>query len=195
MDCREFQEKTDLEIRCGSIEMPSELRHHMQACDSCTAYFGELSRLKELLDEQKFEVLPGELDDITFEKIAQLERPQPKKSAVFSGFRRWAWASAAVVAIIVTLALIPQFSDWVAGIYQQDESSGVAEIIDEYAMIESYDDLALVVVSLLEDDTDFDRAAEEMMSDMHYDDMIDDLTDDELKALYDRIETIKGSAG
>jgi uncharacterized membrane protein YcjF (UPF0283 family) len=167
----------------------------MQACDSCNVYFGELSRLKESLDEQKFEVLPGELDDITFEKITQQERPQPKKSTVFSGFRRWAWVPAAVVAIIVILAVIPQFSDWVATIYQQDESSGIAEIIDEYAMIESYDDLALVVVSLLEDDTDFDRAAEEMMTDMHYDDLIDDLTDDELKALYDRIETIKGSAG
>jgi hypothetical protein len=51
------------------------------------------------------------------------------------------------------------------------------------------------VVSLLEDDTDFAWAAEELMLNMDYDDLIDDLTNDELRALYDRIEMINGSTG
>ncbi len=195
MNCREFQENADQEFRCGSTELPSELKRHMQACDSCSAYLAELSRLRESLDEQRFEVLPGELDDMTFEKISRLGRAQPEKRAVFSGFRRWAWAPVAVVAVIIILAVIPQFSERAATIYQPDHSSGVTEIVDEYAVIESYDDLALVVVSLLEDDSDFDWATEEMMLDMYYDDLIDDLTDDELKALYDRIEMINGSVG
>ncbi len=194
MNCREFQEEVDQKFRSGSTGLPSELKRHMQACDSCGAYLTELSRLRESLNGQRFEVLPGELDDMTFEKISRLGRAQAEKRAVFSGFRRWAWAPVAV-AVIIILAVIPQFSDWVATIYQQNESSGVADIVDEYAVIESDDDLALVVVSLLEDDTDFDRAAEEMMLDWHYDDQIDDLTDGELKALYDRIEMINGSVG
>ncbi len=94
--------------------------------------------------------------------------------------------------MIIILAIIPQFIENTSSVYQLDESSGVA---DEYSQIESYDDLALVVVSLLEDDSDFEWAAGELMIDMDYDDMIDDLTDDELKALYDRIQMINGSAG
>jgi len=199
MDCKEFQEKIDLEFRYGAFEMPSELRQHMQDCHSCSAYSGELSRLKESLHEQKFEVLPGELDDITFEKIAQLEQPGPEKrgvfEAVFTGFRRWVWAPAAVVAVIIILAIIPQFIERTATIFPLDESSGIVEIVDDYAEIESYDDLALVVVSLLEDDTEFDWAAGELIIDMDYNDLIDDLTDDELRALYDKIEMINGSAG
>lgn len=199
MNCKEFQKTIDLEFRHGVFEMPSELRQHIQSCDSCNAYYGELSRLKESLDEQKFEILPDELDDINFEKIAQSGQSESKKrgvfEAVFTGFRRWAWVPAIAAAVIIILAIIPQFIENTSSIYQLEESSGVAEVVDEYSQIESYDDLALVVVSLLEDDTDFEWAAGELMIDMDYDDMIDDLTDDELKALYDRIEMINGSAG
>ncbi len=199
MNCREFREKIDLEFRFGALEILSELRQHIQSCDSCSAYFGQLSRLRESLNEQKFEIFPGELDDITFEKIAQSEHRQPAKSGifeiVFAGFRRWIWAPAAVVAVIIILAIMPQFIDRNGAIYPLDESSGGVGIVDDYAVIESYDDLALVVVSLLEDDADFDWAAEELMLDMDYDDLIGDLTDDELRALYDKIEMINGSAG
>ena len=199
MNCREFREKIDLEFRSGALEILSELRRHMQDCDSCSAYFGQLSRLRESLNEQKFEILPGELDDITLEKIAQLKHRQPAKSAVFetvfTRFRRWIWAPAAVVAVIIILAIMPRFIDRNAAIYPLDESSGGVGIVDDYAVIESYDDLAIVVVSLLEDDADFDWAAEELMLDMDYNDLIDDLTDDELRTLYDKIEIINGSAG
>lgn len=195
MNCREFQEKIDLIFRRGASEMPSELREHIQSCDSCRAYSGELSGLRESLDEQKFEVLTGELDDLTFEKIVQLKSPRLPKRAVFDGFRRRAWAPVVVAAAIILLAIIPYFVERISTIYQQDESPGVADIVDDYAVIESYDDLALVVVSLLEDDTDFAWAAEELMLNMDYDDLIDDLTNDELRALYDRIEMINGSAG
>jgi hypothetical protein len=199
MNCREFQQKIDLEFGRGEIEMPSGLKKHLQSCDSCSAYLGTLSRLGEALSKQKFEVLPGELDDITFEKIAQSKRPYPEKrglfETIFRGFPRWGWAPATAIAAIILLTIVPKIGERISTIYQLDEPSGVTEIVDEYAGIESDDDLALVVISLLENDTDFVRAAEELMTDMEYDDVIDDLTDDELKALYDKIEIIEGSAG
>lgn len=199
MNCREFQEKIDLEFGAAALEIPSELKKHMHGCDSCSAYFSELSRLRESLNEQRFDILPGELDDIIFEKIAQSENSQPERrglfETIFSGFRRWAWAPAAVIAMIIVLTIIPQFIDRNATIYPLDESSGGVEIVDDYALIESYNDLAIVVVSLLEDDAELDWVAEELMLGMDYDELIDDLTDDELRALYDRIEMINGSAG
>jgi hypothetical protein len=199
MNCREFKEKIDLEFRSGALEIPSELRQHMQSCDFCSAYVGQLSRLRESLNEQRFEVLPGELDDLTFEKIARSKHCQPVRAGVFetvfARYRRWIWAPAAVVAVIMILAIMPQFIDRNGAIYQLDQSSGGVGIVDDYAVIESDDDLAAVVVSLLEDEADFDRAAEELMLDLDYDDLIDDLTDDELKALYDKFEMINGSAG
>lgn len=199
MNCKEFQEKADLEFRRGEVEMPSELKKHLKSCDSCSAYLGALSRLGKSLSKQKFEVLPGELDDITFEKIAQSKRPYPEKRGLFEtilrGFPRWGWAPAAAIAAIILLTIVPKIGERISTIYHLDEPSGVTEIVDEYAGIESDDDLALVVVSLLENDTDFVWAAEELMTDMEYDDVIDDLNDDELKALYDKIEIIKESAG
>lgn len=199
MNCREFQEKTDLEFRRGEVEMPSELKKHLKSCDSCSAYFGELARLRESLEKQRFEVFPGELDDITFEKIAQSKRPYPEKrglfETVFRGFPRWGWAPVAAIAAIILLTIVPKIGERISTIYQLDESTGVTEIVDEYTGIESYDDLALVIESLLENDTAFVWAAEELMTDMDYDDMIEDLTDDELKTLYDRIEMMNGSVG
>ncbi len=199
MNCKEFQKIIDLEFRHGVFEMPSELKQHIQSCDSCNAYYGELSRLKESLEEQKFEILPRELDDINFEKIAQSGQSRPEKrgvfEAAFTGFRRWAWVPAVAAAVIIILAIIPRFIENTSSVYQLDESSGVAEVVDEYSQIESYDDLALVVISLLEDDTDFEWAAGELMIDMDYDDLIDALTEDELRALYDKIEIIEGSTG
>lgn len=199
MNCREFREKIDLEFNRGEVEVPSELKKHLQSCDSCSAYSGELARLRESLEKQRFEVLPGELDDITFEKIAQSKRPYPEKrglfETIFRGFPRWGWAPAAVVAAIILFTIVPKIGERISTIYQLDEPSGVTEIVDEYAEIESEDDLALVVVSLLENDTDFQWAAEELTTGMDYEDLIDDLTDDELRALYDRIEIIEGSAG
>ncbi len=199
MNCREFQEKTDLEFRRSDVEMPSELKKHLKSCDSCSAYFGVLARLRESLKKQRFEVLPGELDDITFEMIAQSKRPYPEKrgffETVFRRFPRWGWAPAAAIAVIILLTIVPEIGERISTIYQLDESTGVTEIVDEYTGIESDDDLALVVVSLLQDDADFEWAAGEMMIDMDYDDLIDDLTEDELRALYDKIEIIEGSSG
>jgi hypothetical protein len=199
MNCREFQEKIDLEFSSGEVEMPSDLKKHLQSCDSCSAYSGELARLRESLERQKFEVLPGELDEITFEKIAQSKRPYPEKrglfETIFRGFPRWGWVLASAIAAIIVFTIVPKIGERTSTNYQMDESSGVTEIVDEYAEIESDDDLALVVVFLLENDTDFVWAAEELMADMEYDDLIDDLTDGELKALYDKIEIIEGSAG
>lgn len=199
MNCREFQEKIDLEFSRGEFEMPSELKRHLQDCDSCNAYSGELARLRESLEKQRIEVHPGELDDITFEKIARVVRPYPEKrglfETIFRGFPRWGWAPAAVVGAIILFTIVPKIGERATTNYQLDEPSAVTEFADEYADIESDDDLALVVVSLLENDTDFIRAAEELIADMEYDDLIDGLTDDELKALYDRIEITEGSSG
>ena len=69
MICREIRNRIDLELSSGFVDINSELRSHLEQCEKCEAYLDEVRHLQGILNSQKFEALPGELDDINFENI------------------------------------------------------------------------------------------------------------------------------
>ena len=198
MNCSKFKERLNLEFHSEDSGLPSELDDHIRACDSCRAYYSQLARTREILNRQSFEVRPGELDDITFEKIAGAKPVSIPSESVFDKIKavvgRRVWVPAVAAAAVVILVFAPRMFKGSNGIYYSNQQYGSLETTDDYSSIQSSEDLAYVVESLMDDDSEVDLVADELMMDTDYEDLIDYLSDDELDALYERIETMNGSS-
>jgi hypothetical protein len=198
MNCSEFQKRLDLEFSSVDSELPPDVEHHLRSCDSCRVYYSKLSAMRETLNHQGFEVVPGELDDITFERISGAEMASVQHESVFEKIKaaigRRAWVPAAAAVAIVALIFAPRILRGPGGISPVDQQFRNVETTDDLSSIESAEDLAYVVESLVDDDSEFDLVAEELMMESDYDDLIDYLSEEELDELYQRIETINGSS-
>lgn len=196
MNCREFRNKIDLKMGNGSFEIEADLMGHMQACESCRLYSEEISVLRDGLIRQRFEVIPGELDDITFENIAALSGKRREATrGIIPSIGKWAWIPAAAAAIILIAVLIPNM------IMTTDNGLTESEIYDpldwayEYDIIVSENLGSMVIASLVANETELDQLAEELLSESDFDELLESLTDEELGVLYERIDLINGSAG
>jgi hypothetical protein len=198
MNCDDFRKSIDLKFTGGRYELSTEAESHRKSCESCGLYLRDLLGLNAVLKKQEFEILPGELDDITFENIAGMEKPLRWKRALSEsisiGLKRWAWAPIAAVAVALALNLIPRDTE----MQVDDELSAPQEVYmtwDEiYSTIEESDVWTDVVGSLVESEADLEMASEELMSDMDFDVILEDLTEEELDLLYNKIDQINGSA-
>lgn len=197
MNCDKCRQEIDLAMTGERFELDRGIFPHMDNCENCAVYYEELSLLRESLNEQIFELIPGELDDITFENIIP-EKQRPKIETgffnfIFSGFRRWAVAPVAAIVIVVLLNLIPRY-----GSVTDDHSTLMTGDSYDWSWneLESFADnsglWSNVVETFIEDNTEFDLAADEISLD--FEDALESLNDEELKILYERIDKLNGSA-
>jgi len=183
MNCDDFKRELEFGFERGVIELTAELKSHLDSCPACGEYLEELDTLKNLLDEQTFAVKPGELDDITFENVLVIE-PKTEyrgvRKGIFAGFARWAWAPAAAAMIIFALV---RFSSYSSNTKSEGSASTDTDNLWSY-----------VLGSLAGDSNQFELAQEELTRNGDIDDALASMTDDELQSLYDKLETLKGSA-
>ncbi len=197
MNCGKFRQEISLAMTSERFEPDRGILSHIDSCENCAVYYAELSRLRESLNGQVFEVLPGELDDITLEKIiGNKYRPKHKSrrfNFFFSGYRRWAIAPVAAIVIVVLMNLVPRYRS------VTDESMTLmpgdsydwswSELV---SLAEDNGFWPIVVETFIEDNTEFDFVADEIP--FEFEDALESLTDEELNILYERIDKLNGSA-
>jgi len=195
MKCDEVREQIDLQLKCGSHDLEPVYpvyKEHLDSCEGCREYYDQAVRLAELLNSQKFEILPGELDDLTFEKIVASARPVKKSGYLRNIFSiRWAWVPAAAAAIFILFTVFP-------GRVNHDTESGTVKIIDWSPPFSTYVPTGLdstAFSSFNIDDNDLEILEEEILYNSDVDNIIESLTDEELDILYERINSKGGSTG
>ena len=191
MNCDMIRSKINLTLTGESFALDAEITAHLETCPACAVYHAELSQLRGTLNEQVFEVRPGELDDITFESVAGGSKKSKKLTGfsriVVSSFRRWAWAPAVAAAIILYFAYTPKhvvINGDEAAITSRDSYNWILSDLTDGAW-------SSVVDVFIEDETEFDYVADEIPLDLE--DALESMTDEELKILYDRIDNLNGS--
>jgi hypothetical protein len=191
MNCREYQRQIDIGFKQSGYEISGELVEHIQSCSSCSAYLRQLESLQEALN-RPLAILPGELDDITWETIGATapDRKKERRPAKFARLLKWSLVPAAITAAVILVIMLFKPG-------AKNDYSGMS--IDPYTTlgtdnsILSSDSLSIQVLSsMAADDASLDRAADELLSGSDIDDLLGNLTPDELKALYDKIDNLKG---
>jgi hypothetical protein len=194
MSCSEFQRQIDIGFKQSGFEISGELLEHIQSCESCSDYLRELETLQEALNQPRSKILPGELDDLTFDKIIS---PSPELEKVRHSIKigwlsKWLLAPAVVIAAVILIIMFVK-----PGGNNVNEYSGM--YIDPYSSFEmdnsifSSDSLSIKVLSSMAgNDATLDRVADELLYESNIDDMLGNLTPDELKALYDKLDNHKG---
>lgn len=197
MNCDKYRQEIDQAITGERFDFDRGILSHIDSCENCAAYYSELSLLRDSLNEQVFEVLTGELDDITFEKIiGNKYRPRHKSGLFgffFAGLRKWAIAPVAAIVIVVLMNLVPSYQSIT-------DDSMTLTAGDTYdwswnelvSLAEDSGFWPIVVETFIEDDTEFDFVAEELS--LEFEDALESLTDEELNILYERIDKLNGSA-
>lgn len=196
MNCDKCRQEIDLAITGERFDFDRGILSHIDSCENCAVYYSELSLLRDSLNEQVFEVLPGELDDITFEKIIGNKYRPKQKSGVFnfffSGLRRWAIAPVAAIVIVVLMNLVPRYGsvtdDHIALTAGDSYDWSWNELV---SLAEDNGFWSIVIETFIEDDTEFDFAADEIP--FEFEDALESLTDEELNMLYERIDKLNGS--
>lgn len=205
MKCKDFQKRIDLELSGSSLDIDSEIKSHIDSCEKCRLYYKEVVKLKEILNDQTFEVLPGELDDITFEKIAKSPRRETAKTGILESIfsLRWAWVPAAVAAIMVMFVVLPNVNNIDdSRIVDREFEFNIDPYIETYDFLKWNDDVVIeseeegtaIVSLLLSDNSDLETLADELILSSEIDDLIETLTDDEFEILYERLQNINGSS-
>lgn len=194
MKCEDVQKRIDLELSGSSLDIDSEIKLHIDSCEKCGLYYKEVVKLKEILSDQNFEVMPGELDDITFEKIIQSAKPETGKSGLFESIfsLRWAWVPAAVAAIIILFLVSPNINNLENGkssIIQSDST-----YLGDGIFIGSEQEASALARSLISADSELELLADELIFGSEIDDLIETLSDDEFEKLYERLGNINGSS-
>ncbi|UCE64889.1 MAG: hypothetical protein JSU85_08335 [Candidatus Zixiibacteriota bacterium] len=194
MKCEDVQKRIDLELTGSSLDFDSALKSHIESCEKCGLYYKEVIRLKGILSSQSFEVLPGELDDITFEKIIHSAKPESRGAGVFESIfsLRWVWAPAAAVAIIILFLVSPDINNLENGksLSVQSDSTYLGNGI----FVESDEEASALAVSLISDNAEIELLADELIFGSEIDDLIETLTDDEFEILYERLGNTNGSS-
>ncbi|UCC79626.1 MAG: hypothetical protein JSW64_15400 [Candidatus Zixiibacteriota bacterium] len=192
MKCEDFRKRIDLEFGGSSLEIDSALRSHIESCEKCGLYYKEILRLREILNSQDFEVLPGELDDITFDKIIQSPGREDVKAGILESIfsLRWAWVPAAVAAILVMFVIFPNRVN-------HDTETETVKIIDWSPPFSTYvpEELDSRVLSSFDNiEDDLELMEEVLLYDSGVDNLIESLSDEEFDILYERLNYKSGSA-
>ena len=183
MKCEKIKKIIDLSLVSGSIDLDSDIRVHIDSCESCRAYYDETLSLQADLSNQKFKVNPGELDGITFENITELADVSETEVTGTRARRsfKWLWAPAAVAAILFIVFIAPNIvpnGDIEIVTYTNDL------VLDNDVDLVLSDGLGSELISqLIEDENDLELLSEELAFDIELNTLLESLTDDELEAL------------
>jgi hypothetical protein len=192
MNCKEFRKQADNFFGQKENIGSSQLKEHADSCPACAVYLNEFSILRGALNEIHFGIRPGELDDISFERIAAMaSNPAGKHRAIRIAWPiKWILAPVAVSAAAVLIFMLAK------PVPKSDNSFTVSVPYSSQEIesaILSSDTLGIEILSSLAgDDTELDRAADELISDSDIDDILSSMSADELKAVYDKIDNLKG---
>jgi predicted anti-sigma-YlaC factor YlaD len=177
-----------------TVSYPDSVRQHLETCPECADYLRQLSLLRNTLDRPDPRVLPGELDEITFENIIQSagvsKRAIPGRSRAWR--LGWVFAPLALVAVIAAVISFSNFEGNRSGVYVAETDGPITEqeLIGQIAENDTLPDI--VISSMAGDDKYLDSAVEEMIGQAGVDQILDSMSDDELQALYSRIDELKG---
>ena len=184
-----------MEFTRGSIELPRDLKIHIEICSECSSYLHELFSLNKALAHSDFEVRPGEMDDLTFEKIESIASERKIRSRVINDIFKikWAWVPAAAAAIIIAILFVPRMVNKPAINGSGDIDFYPPNDITIEESLTSSDTLANQFLSTMAGDTtELDMASDELMIGSDINDMLNSLSNTELKALYKKLENLKG---
>lgn len=195
MNCERIRESIELALTAGSSPSGSEVESHLRDCPACSAYLSDLRQLQAALNAQVFEVQPGELDDLTFERLAETalshRRRKVSPRSALAGFGRWAWAPVAAAVIAVIMFFIPK--NGVVIDDQFESGPGMATGMNFDVFETGVPDSAIwseVVDRFLENGAEFDALAEEVPVD--FDTALENMSEEELRLLYEKIELLNG---
>ena len=177
-----------------SSNISGDLLEHANSCAECSAYLEELEHMRTALNESELKVLPGELDDLTFEKIilADSGRARKYQPARVPWPLKWILAPAAVGVIAVLIVLFSGTGKKNVGDYTGIISDPYSDVAVDSTILSS-DSLSIELLSSIAgNDADLDHASDELLSESDIDDILGSLTTGELKALYDKLNNLKG---
>jgi hypothetical protein len=194
MDCRKIQKRISGYFGSQEYLLPEDITGHLTSCPECTAFTNDLLSLHGVLSESSLEVHPGELDNITFEKIADLASSKQKKGHDPAFIRRFWWIL--TPAAVASLALVIFFAT-------QNKTGNKPDYIQTssfaYSGMESVDDILAsdslgteLLTSMVGNDTELEHAADELISGSNLDDLLNGMTSDELKTFYHKLDNLKG---
>jgi len=195
MNCGKFKELVDLEVSAGDFRLTEELESHINSCDSCRAYYDETVSLREVLNSQKFEIRPNELDNISFENIKSLAGADTNDTVIIKPkrFNKFIWAPVAAAAVLLLMLFVAD--------YLPIGDNG----IDNYTTEVTFDNelnIALtdgygseIISGLVGDDEQLDQLAGELVYDIEINTLIESLTDEELLILEEKLKHMNGSSG
>jgi hypothetical protein len=194
MRCKQVQSKLSDGLGRRGFSYPDSLKEHLESCSECSEFLRDLTRLQSALIKPDLTVAPGELDDITFDNI--ILSPGRIKAGKKEHSRAWrlGWilAPLALVAVIAGVVSFTTFSPQPAGVYIAN-NVGIATEQDLIGQIAANDTLPdQVISSLATGDQDLDYAVEEIISNGEIDQILNSMSDEELQALYSKIDQLKG---
>jgi len=196
MKCGASKREIDLRLLGERFDISAELLSHIEGCESCRSYYRDSNGLRAALNVRNFEVFPGDLDSISFERLTANPRARQMEAGIFrryfAGLLKWSWAPAAAAVVILALILLPGHS----GLQIDMEQAAVQETLDWveiYDAAENTDAWPKIAGSLESFGDEFSLAADELSSHIDIDDVLGSLTDDELSDLYDKIDKMNGS--
>lgn len=194
MRCKQVQSKLSDGLGRKEISYPDSLKEHLESCSECSEFLRDLTLLQSALVKPDSRVAPGELDDITFENI--IMAPDTTKAGNKRPARAWrlgwVFAPLALVALIVAAISYTTFIPRPAAVYVAN-SYGVVTEQDLIGQIAANDTLPdEVISSLAAGDQYLDDAVEEIISQGEINQILDSMSDEELQALYTKIDELKG---
>jgi hypothetical protein len=147
-----------------------------------------------MLERSDLSVRPGDLDDITFEKIVAVAGGQPEavrprrfELRPFGPAPVWLWVPVAAAAAIALMVLIPRFTNNTTSTITIGATPGITstELINDIAKSDSLGDEVLAEMA---DDMNMDYIAEALIEGSNINDLLHGLTQSEMEALSDKIE-------
>ena len=204
MNCKDIQKRIDIAFGRGEPELSHDLKAHVESCPNCKPYFEELVRLNQILAKSHVKMRPGELDDLTFERIVGLASTKEKKAGVVADIFKikWArksrvlttWIPAAAAAIIIGVLFMPQVINkpipTTVAVSTTDFSTSDANL--ETALLSSDTLTNQFLSTIAGNSNEYDQADEVLLSGANINDMINGLSDNELQALYKKLDNLKG---
>jgi hypothetical protein len=196
MNCKEFKSRIDSAFKGGAFEIADDVKKHTDLCPDCMSYLHNLLELQQVLVHDHLEVTQEELSEISFERIVSLATGETKRTArknpVFAS-GKWAWIPAVAAAIVIMVIFIPRFIsrptvDYSTGLILY-ESAGH----DLEKAIASSDSLGAEFLStLMSNSSDIYQAGAELVRGNNIDEMLNGLSEAELKALDAKLANLKG---
>jgi hypothetical protein len=194
MNCQKIQKRISGYFGSQEYSLPEEVTLHISSCPECAAFANDLLSLHGVLGESRLEIRPGELDQLTFEKIAELASSKEKKRYASLIVRRFWWLLTPAAAASLALIIFFTTHNKTGNIPDYIQTSSIA-----YSGMESVNDILAsdslgteLLTSLIGNDTELDHAADELISGSNLDDLINGMTSDELKTFYNKLDDLKG---